>query len=837
MAAIERSHAGVGAGQPGAELVPGYRLVERVGAGGAGEVWCAEGPGGLPVALKLVRLACKLGGRELDNLCILRAVRHPNLLAYFGAWTTDDLLIIGMELAECSLWDRFNRLPTEHLAGIPFSELLAIMGDVARVIDFLNEPRHDLDGKTAVAIHHRDIKPQNIMLLGGGVKVADFGLSCLHDQYVTSRSHEGLTYPYAAPETFRRHVSEHSDQYSLAVTYCVLRGGRLPFVGPPANVMLGHLFEPPDLSMLPEPEQPIVQRALAKNASERWPDCRQFIETLASCPEAGSPETIPARDDEHNGDATSRYQAAVPWSDRSSQISTGLLLGSSAEDFQSSYRLGSAPSAPVASSMSCPSRTPEAVMVMDRAQRARPGTRTTLLGGAIGTLVLLALASCATLVPGVSSGRLPAIRFNGQVIPLDSSERAEPAAETVGTVHPPVIGLPLASSTLDSTAAASVPTFHTYADDCGFDKLPPALDEDEPAARINFEPGPLPQPGGQSRTGSLEVKARSLRLIRTVATVLGKMRMQASRAIQVARAAIAQPAPKPPLPMPTQAAAVSRGPRRGHVEKEPLRIVLPETVEIHAGWSKQVSISAYRNGLDGPVSIQFEGLPPGVSLPPLIMPARSNRVVAPLQADIEVRSEQVRLRVTAFCGPRQTERSVTLIVHANPALAFRSRGYRLLAGGQPAQAIAAFSRALEIAAGDPIVLNNRGVAHAQLGQLASAVADYSAAIRLSPGDAVARYNRGIALARQRNMTRAMLDLDTAIRLRPDYAPAYRSRAELYERSGNVARAAADRLKADQITRARKPPASPAPVATASSEFPTFHAPDFSLTAMDRAGSF
>ena len=150
-----------------------------MGAGGAGEVWCAEGPGGLPVALKLVRLACKLGGRELDNLRILRAVRHPNLLAYFGAWTTDDLLIIGMELAECSLWDRFNRLSSEHLAGIPFPELLAIMGEVARVIDFLNEPRHELDGKTDVAIHHRDIKPQNIMLLGGGVKVADFGLSCL----------------------------------------------------------------------------------------------------------------------------------------------------------------------------------------------------------------------------------------------------------------------------------------------------------------------------------------------------------------------------------------------------------------------------------------------------------------------------------------------------------------------------------------------------------------------------------------------------------------------------------------------------------------------------------
>jgi len=326
-------------------------------------------------------------------------------------------------------------------------------------------------------------------------------------------------------------------------------------------------------------------------------------------------------------------------------------------------------------------------------------------------------------------------------------------------------------------------------------------------------------------------------LIATVATAVGKMRMQAGRAIQMARGALAQPAPKPPLPMPIQAAAVPRGPQRRHEDKEALRIVLPETIEIHAGWSRQVSISAYRNGLDGPVSIQFGGVPPGVSLPPLIMPTRSNRTAAPLRAEIEVRSVRVSLRMIACCGPHQTERPVTLIVHANPSLAFRSQGYRLLASGQPDLAIAAFSRALEIAAGDPIVLNNRGVAHAELGELASAVADYSAAIRLSPGDAVARYNRGLALARQQNITRALLDLDTVIRLKPTYAPAYRTRAVLYERSGNPARAAADRLKADQITQAQSRPASPAPVATASSEFPTFHAPDFSMTSTDGARTF
>src|SRR5262249_48948311 len=74
-----------------------------------------------------------------------------------------------------------------------------------------------------------------------------------------------------------------SDQYSLAVAYCELRGNRKPFSGTnPAQLMAAHLKKPPDLSMLPPAEQGVVGRALAKEPRERWPDCRTFVRELAS---------------------------------------------------------------------------------------------------------------------------------------------------------------------------------------------------------------------------------------------------------------------------------------------------------------------------------------------------------------------------------------------------------------------------------------------------------------------------------------------------------------------------------------------------------------------------
>ena len=128
---------------------------------------------------------------------------------------------------------------------------------------------------------------------------------------------------------------------------------------------------------------------------------------------------------------------------------------------------------------------------------------------------------------------------------------------------------------------------------------------------------------------------------------LGKLRAQAVRALQVVSAAHARAVPRPPAAQPPPA-ALSLVPDRQQSAKATLRIVLPDTIEIQAGWSKDVPVAADRGGVEGPVFVQLEGLPQGVMSPPVIIPARVNRSVACVRAEIEARSVELPLRVTAM---------------------------------------------------------------------------------------------------------------------------------------------------------------------------------------------
>ena len=276
----------------GAEPISGYRLKGLLGKGGFGEVWRASAPGDFPVALKFLAADTAASERELRSLQMLQRVRDGHLLGLFGVWRIPGFFVLAMELADGTLMDRLNACRKKGLPGVPRKNLLDWFEQAARGLDFLNEPQHMLvEGGRPAGIQHGDVKPQNLLLVGSLCKVGDFGLlRQLAD--TASQKTNSMSAAYAPPEIFNRRSSARSDQYSLAVSWCQLRSGRLPFEGIPAQIMAGHLLNPPDLTMLPKSEQTTVARALSKKPEERWPSCREFVEGLRTSSAGAVPAPV-----------------------------------------------------------------------------------------------------------------------------------------------------------------------------------------------------------------------------------------------------------------------------------------------------------------------------------------------------------------------------------------------------------------------------------------------------------------------------------------------------------------------------------------------------------------
>jgi serine/threonine protein kinase len=254
--------------EAGGTPIDGYRLIRLLGVGGFGEVWKASGPGNIKVAIKFTMGDASASERKAFEW--LRRLRHPHLVAMHGAFEGHDCFAIIMELADGSMRDALNG----SKAGIPRDLLIRQLKDAAEAVDYLHRKR----------VLHRDIKPDNLLLFAGSVKVADFGLSKVFSG--RGVSHTGrMTVAYAAPEFFGDRAYASSDQYSLAVTYCLLRTGRLPFDGAPTEIMRGHLKGQPDLTGLPPQEREIVGKALSKHPKKRWKSCREFLQQLESCSE------------------------------------------------------------------------------------------------------------------------------------------------------------------------------------------------------------------------------------------------------------------------------------------------------------------------------------------------------------------------------------------------------------------------------------------------------------------------------------------------------------------------------------------------------------------------
>ncbi|WDI42458.1 protein kinase domain-containing protein [Bremerella sp. P1] len=253
--------------------VDGYRLVQRIGAGGYGEVWRADAPGGLSKAVKLV-----FGfhdearaSRELKALNRIKDLRHPFLLSLERIDVIDSQLVVVTELADCCLKDRFDECRKEGLPGIPRDELLRYMTDAAEALDYMSYVH---------SLQHLDVKPENLLIIGNHAKVADFGL-VKSIQDVTASMMAGLTPLYASPEVFNDQPTRQSDQYSLAIVYQEMLTGTLPFPGRNlAQLTAQHLNSPPRLNTLPPRDRDILSKALAKSPTERYRNCAEMIRAL-----------------------------------------------------------------------------------------------------------------------------------------------------------------------------------------------------------------------------------------------------------------------------------------------------------------------------------------------------------------------------------------------------------------------------------------------------------------------------------------------------------------------------------------------------------------------------
>ncbi len=264
----------------------GYRIEALLGRGGTSTVYRAESPRlGLRVALKI--LNPELSDDEIFRERFVREARlvarieHPNVITIYDADAFGDELYIAMR----------------YVPGGDVNDALAD-GPLApeRALALLAQAASGLDTAHAHGLVHRDVKPANLMLDGGGrpgapetVYVTDFGLT-KHSQSGSSPTPTGVllgTIDYVAPEQIEgRSPDGRADLYSLACVAVECLSGRRPFERDnEAAVLWAHMQEPPPSLSERAPELPKgvdepISRALAKNPDERQSSCAEFVEEL-----------------------------------------------------------------------------------------------------------------------------------------------------------------------------------------------------------------------------------------------------------------------------------------------------------------------------------------------------------------------------------------------------------------------------------------------------------------------------------------------------------------------------------------------------------------------------
>ena len=276
-----------------------YDLVQSLGRGGMGQVWKAhDTQGHRSVAIKLLPPEFRHNPEAIAQVRsafqVVHQLNHPCLCKSLGLFEdAQHGPYIVMDYVEGITLSEYRR----RFSGgrVPFEQVVSILGKVADALDHAHEKvLRTGDGETK-GVLHRDVKPQNIMVLVEGdavvqVSLIDLGLAAeirsSTTRFTKARVDNRGTRPYMSPEQLSGKRSQwdgRTDQYSLAAVAYEMLGGHPPFEADDDLVLIQAIKDE-----LPDPIDglaPFINAALlkglSKNRDDRFASCSDFIEALA----------------------------------------------------------------------------------------------------------------------------------------------------------------------------------------------------------------------------------------------------------------------------------------------------------------------------------------------------------------------------------------------------------------------------------------------------------------------------------------------------------------------------------------------------------------------------
>lgn len=256
-----------------------YEILERIGTGGMAIVYKAKCHRlNRLVAIKILKsdLAQNEEFRRRFNAesQAVAQLSHPNIVSVYDVSRGGDMEYIVMELID----------------GITLKQYMEKRGQLnwRESLHFITQIMRGLSHAHSRGIVHRDIKPQNVMVLrDGSVKVADFGIACLADSAQTLTQEALGSVHYISPEQARGDRPDaRSDIYSSGVVLYEMLTGRLPFEGESAvSVAIQHLssipLAPREINPdIPEQLELICMKAMAPDLEHRYQSADAMIADL-----------------------------------------------------------------------------------------------------------------------------------------------------------------------------------------------------------------------------------------------------------------------------------------------------------------------------------------------------------------------------------------------------------------------------------------------------------------------------------------------------------------------------------------------------------------------------